>query len=73
MTVIKKKMGTSLVVQRLRLWVPTERGTGSIPGRGTKIPHAHAVRPQKKREKDTSVGKDAEKSEHLCTVELMGM
>ena len=39
--------GTSLVVQRLRLRASTAGGTGSIPGRGTKIPHA-AWRGQKK-------------------------
>ena len=30
----------SLVVQWLRLHASITRGTGSIPGRGTKIPHA---------------------------------
>ena len=34
------KTGTSLAVQRLRLCASTAGGTGSIPGRGTKIPHA---------------------------------
>ena len=33
-------MGTSLVVQWLRLRASTAGGTGSIPGRGTKIPNA---------------------------------
>ena len=32
--------GTSLVVHWLRLCAPTAGGTGSIPGRGTKILHA---------------------------------
>ena len=32
--------GTSLVVQWLRLRASTAGGAGSIPGRGTKIPHA---------------------------------
>ena len=32
--------GTSLAVQWLRLHAPNAGGTGSIPGRGTKIPHA---------------------------------
>ena len=32
--------GTSLVVQWLRLHIPHAGGTGSIPSRGTKIPHA---------------------------------
>ena len=33
-------MGTSLVVQRLRLRASSAGDAGSIPGRGTKIPHA---------------------------------
>ena len=33
-------MGTSQAVQRLRLRASTAGGTGSIPGWGTKIPHA---------------------------------
>ena len=32
--------GTSLAVQWLRLQASTEGGAGSIPGRGTQIPHA---------------------------------
>ena len=32
--------GTSLVVQLLRLHVSTAGDVGSIPGQGTKIPHA---------------------------------
>ena len=32
--------GTFLVVQWLRLRAPTVGGMGSIPGQGTKIPHA---------------------------------
>ena len=32
--------GTSLAVQWLRLHASTAGGMGSIPGRGTKIPHA---------------------------------
>ena len=38
--------GTSLVVQWLRLRVPNAGGVGSIPGQGTKIPHAawHSAR-----------------------------
>ena len=34
------KGGISLVVQWLRLHIPTANGAGSIPGPGTKIPHA---------------------------------
>ena len=32
--------GTSLEVQQLRLCAPTAGAVGSIPGGGTKIPHA---------------------------------
>ena len=34
------KLGTSLVVQWLRLCASIVGDTGSIPGQGTKIPHA---------------------------------
>ena len=34
------KGGISLVVQWLRLHIPTAKGAGLIPGLGTKIPHA---------------------------------
>ena len=37
---IKKEVGTSFVVQWLRLGASTAGGTGSIPGWETKIPHA---------------------------------
>ena len=43
--------GTSLVVQWLGLCVSTAGGTGSIPGRGTKIPHALRHGPKKKKKK----------------------
>ena len=41
-TKMKKNIisGTSLVVQWLRLCAPNAGGMGSIPGLGTKIPHA---------------------------------
>ena len=32
--------GSSLAVQWLRLHTSTAEGTGSIPGQGTRIPHA---------------------------------
>ena len=35
----KSSLGTSLVVQWLRICASTAEGTGSIPGQGTKIPH----------------------------------
>ena len=44
--------GTSLSVQWLRLCASNAGGAGSIPGRGTKIPHA-AGRGQKKKTKQT--------------------
>ena len=37
---LKSLEGTSLVVQWLRLRASAMMGTGSIPGWGTKIPHA---------------------------------
>ena len=37
---LKLIKGTSLAVQWLRLCVPKAEGTSSIPGQGTKIPHA---------------------------------
>ena len=42
----KRKTWTSLEVQWLRLQTSTAGGTSSIPGLGTKIPHA--MRPKKK-------------------------
>ena len=38
-------LGTSLVVQWLRLWTSTAGGAGSIPSQGTKIPHATVCGP----------------------------
>ena len=35
-----KYIGNSLAVQWLGLWASTAGGTGLIPGRGAKIPHA---------------------------------
>ena len=45
---LKHHIGTSLVVQWLRLRSSTAGGRGSIPGQGTKIPHA-SRRGQKKK------------------------
>ena len=42
------KGGISLVVQWLRLHIPTAKGAGSIPGPGTKTPHAVRHGPQKR-------------------------
>ena len=44
----KRLWGTSLAIQWLGLHAATAGGVGSIPGRGTKIPHA-ARRSQKKK------------------------
>ena len=48
-----KQAGTSLVVQWLRLHAVNAEGVGSIPGQGTKIPHAMArdqkIKKKKKR------------------------
>ena len=40
--IVKIMTGTSLAVQWLRLCASNAGGTGSIPGQGTKIPHAAA-------------------------------
>jgi len=37
---LKKQCGTSLVVQWLRFPPSNAKGTGSVPGRGAKIPQA---------------------------------
>ena len=42
-------IGTSLAVQWLRLCTSTAGGTGSIPGQGTKIPHAMQCNQKKKK------------------------
>ena len=49
----KKTLGTSLVVQWLRLLAPNAGGMGPIPGQGTKIPHATWHDQKKKKEKKT--------------------
>ena len=46
---IKNIRGTSLAVQWLRLCASNAGGVGSIPGAGTKIPHA--LRPKKEKRK----------------------
>ena len=40
-------LGTSLVVQWLRFHAPNTGGRGSIPGQGTRIPHAIAKKKKK--------------------------
>ena len=44
----KSKDGTTLAAQWLGLCASNARGAGSVPGQGTKIPHA-AHRSQKKK------------------------
>ena len=50
---VKPGEGTSLAVQWLRFRASTAGGTGSIPGQGTKIPHAkrHGQKNQKTKQK----------------------
>ena len=52
----RDRTGTSLAVQWLRLRASTARGMGSIPGQGTKIPHAtwhgQKIKKKKKRRRD---------------------
>ena len=43
--------GTSLAVQWLRLCTYNAGGAGSIPGRGTRIPHATWCSQKKKKKK----------------------
>ena len=49
-------LGTSLAVQGLRLHASNAGGTGSIPGQGTKIPHAkqHSQKTKKKKKASPS-------------------
>ena len=54
----KLQVGSSLVVHWLGLHAPTAKGTGSIPGRGAKIPQAtrHGQKKKKKTYKKVQVG-----------------
>ena len=45
---VKTAVGTSLVVQWLRLRASNAGGAGSIPGWGTTVPHAVRLGPPKK-------------------------
>ena len=47
--------GTSLAVQWLRLGASTAGGTGSIPGHGTKIPHATLCSQKKKKKSNSQI------------------
>ena len=51
----RKVLGTFLVVQWLRLHASNARGTGSIPGQGTKIPQAVQCHQKKKKDPSTSL------------------
>ena len=61
---LEEREGTSLAVQWLGLRAFTAGGTGSIPGQGTKIPHA-MVRPKKKKKKIEERETDAESSKGI--------
>ena len=50
----RRKIGTSLVVQWLRLHAFTAEGLGSIPDRGAKILHAVQGSQKKKRERENN-------------------
>ena len=66
--------GASLVVQWLRLRTSTAGGTGSIPGQGTKIPHAVWHSQKKKKEKKKAHVKDirmANKHIKRCSTSLI--
>ena len=58
------QVGNSLAIQWLRLHASTAEGTGSTPGKGTKIPHASQVR-QKKRK-----GKKRKENLSNCTLKI---
>ena len=51
----KQSMGTSLAVQWLGVRASTARGTGSLPGRGTKIPQDVWRGRKKEKEKENRV------------------
>ena len=52
----KLQTGTFLEVQWLRLHTPNAGGTGSIPGRGSKIPHAMRCGQKKKKAEASNKG-----------------
>ena len=54
----KQSRGTSLGVQCLRLWASTAGGKGSIPGQGTKIPHAVQGGAKKKKNRKSQRQRD---------------
>ena len=53
---VKFCLGTSLAVQWLRLQASTAGGMGSVPGLGTKIPHAVQSGQKKKKSEILPVG-----------------
>ena len=62
---INIQQGTSLAVQWLRLCASTAGGMGSIPGQGTKIPHAVWCSQKKKLREKYPTGSISSKSDEL--------
>ena len=58
-----RRLRTSLAVQWLRLHATTAGGTGSIPGQGTKIPHATWQGQKKKKFKKTQCCQEVSSSQ----------
>ena len=58
---LKRQRGTSLAVQ-LRLQAPNARDSGSIPGWGTKIPHARQPK-DKQQQKKLKINKKSKEAE----------
>ena len=56
--------GTSLAIQWLRLYLPTQWGVGSIPGQGAKILYASAKKKQKQRQYCGEFNKDFKNGPH---------
>ena len=56
---LKVRQGTFLAVQWLRLLASTTGGAGSIPGWGTKIPHAAQCGQKEKKKKKESEARGA--------------
>ena len=63
---LKVRIGTSLADQGLRLWAYNTGGKGSIPGQGTKTPHAMQFGKKKKKIKNQDACRQA-KLLRLCS------
>ena len=65
-TALWKILGTSLVIQWLRLFTSTAGGAGSIPGQGTKILHAvqhgQEIKRKKKKKKERKEKKNLDEA-----------